>query len=167
VKIKIVVLVAICLISGGVWLSSYAQQNEENKKATQGQSQTQTDAETMQQTSEGMCNNAMMAQCRHMMRTLVHPDSPMSMCAMKEQLGLSEKQIKDLMAIEEKAGIEAKNVLTGEQRNKFEALTKDWKPQFMVQGMQGMMPHTKKTMKCQTPMCPMTKTTQEKQEKQP
>jgi hypothetical protein len=162
-KTKLAVLTTACLILGGIWLSSYAQQSEVHKKATEGQSQMQMGPEMMQQMMKDMGNNPMMAQCQHMMRTVIYPDSASSILALKEQLDLSEKQTKELIAIQEKANAEAKRVLTEEQGKKFEALTKDWKPQSMMQCMQTMMSQMQKMMGGQMPACPMMQMMQGKE----
>ncbi len=55
----------------------------------------------------------------NMMRTPIFPDSPCSIFALKQQLGLSEEQTKKLGSIEEKARGEARKVLTESRpRNK-------------------------------------------------
>ena len=118
--------------------------------------QMQMEPEKMKQMMEKMGDNPMMAQCMNMMRTPIFPDSPCSVFALKEQLGLSEEQAKNLGAIEERARAEARKTLTEEQAKKFEVLTKDWKPMSMMEEMQTMMPQMQKMMGGQMPCpCPM------------
>ncbi len=150
---KLVVGVAVVgLISVGVWFTALAQQTEPQNE---GGAPMQMGPKMMQHMMEGMANTPMMAQCMNMCRTVISHDSPSSLVALNEQLGLTEEQVKKLIAIEEQARNQAKVVLTDEQRAKFEELTKDWKPQSMMQGMQNMMPQMQKLMGGEMPSCPM------------
>lgn len=115
-RTKFAALITICLVLGGMWLSSYAQMEPKMMKDASGDS--------------------MKLQCRCMMDTIIYPDSLLIISALKEELSLSENQVKKLNAIEGKAKAEAKNVLTDEQHKKFKTLTKGWKPQNMMQMMQ-------------------------------
>lgn len=60
----------------------------------------------------------MMGWYAHMGQTRVYPDSPMSIVALQDEVGLSNDQVKQLTSIQERANSDAKAVLTQEQRAK-------------------------------------------------
>jgi hypothetical protein len=138
-----------CLILGSLWLYSYAQQGKTEKEETKEASQMQMGPGMMQQMMGR--GNSMMEQCRNMMRTLISPDSPNSILALRKELGLSEEQVEKIKAVGEKANAEAKKILSEKQLKQFETLTKEWTPQTMMQGMKKMPP------------CPMMQMMQEEE----
>jgi hypothetical protein len=75
-----------------------------------------------------MRNHPMTGWYMHMGQTQFYPDSPTSIVALQNQLGLSGDQIKQLTSIQEKSNTDAKAVLTDEQRTKLATITKGWKP---------------------------------------
>lgn len=109
-----------------------------------------------------MGDNAMTAQCMTMCNAAISPDSPSSLLALKDQLGLSERQAKALVEIETKARADARKMLTADQQKKLEGLTKDWKPTSMMQGMHTMSPQMQQMMGSQMSSCPMMQSSQAK-----
>lgn len=169
---NLIAIVAVVFLLGILSLTGHAEQAKEDKGAA-GKNQMQMSPEVMQKMMQnpetiqqmmlimmknmGMSDN-MMSQCMNMMRTPIFPDSPFSIFALKQQLGLTEEQMKKLGSIEEKARSEARKVLTEEQTKKFSELVKNWKPMSMMEGMQTMMPEMQKKMggqqmPCPCPMC--------------
>jgi hypothetical protein len=93
-------------------------------------------------------------QCSHMCAVQIQPQSPASLLAWKEKLDLTDDQVASLKVVEEKALADAKALLKPEQVAKLDELSKDMKPQSMMEFMQhcrammqgkGMM-HGKKMM---------------------
>ena len=78
-----------------------------------------------------MHKSPMMGWYAQMGQTMVYPDSPMSIVALQDEVGLSNDQVKQLTSIQERANSEAKAVLTQEQRAQLANVTKGWKPMSM------------------------------------
>jgi hypothetical protein len=121
-KTKVVALIASGLFGAGIW--GYSQQMGPQNMSGGCPWMTQAQVQHMQ-------NHPMMGWYMHMGQTQFYPDSPMSIAAFQNQLGLSGDQIKQLTAIQEKANTDAKAVLTDEQRTKLGTATKRWKPMSM------------------------------------
>jgi len=134
-KLKALILVGVVLLVSGIW--NYAQQPNPSPSP---------DAPVA------------MVQYQHMCMMLLHPHSPASIVAWKDQLGLNDAQTSQLQAIQDKAVRDAEAVLNEDQRNKLNSLTAGWNPQTPMQCMRGMMG----TMGNQMPtmmMCPMMQPT--------
>ena len=126
-KTKIVALIASGLFAAGIW--GYSQH-----MGHMGQmgSDMQTMCPWMTQSDvQRMHKNPMMGWYAHMGQTMVYPDSPMSIVALQDEVGLSNDQVKQLTSIQERANSEAKAVLTQEQRANLATVTKGWKPMSM------------------------------------
>ena len=83
---------------------------------------------------------SMVEQCKHMCAVQYNPESAESLLAWKAELKLTDDQVASLKTVEEKARADAKALLDPEQLNKLAEISKDMKPQSMMQLMQGMMP---------------------------
>ena len=122
-KAKVVALIASGLFGAGIW--GYSQQMGP---------QTMSGCPWMTQAQvQHMQNHPMTGWYMHMGETQFYPDSPTSIIALQNQLGLSGDQIKQLTAIQEKSNTDAKAVLTDEQRTKLGTVTKGWKTMSMDQ----------------------------------
>ena len=120
-KTKVVALIASGLFGAGIW--GYSQQmGPQNMYGCPWMTQAQV---------QHMQHNPMMGWCTHMGQTQFYPESPMSIVAFQNQLGLSADQIKQLTAIQEKSNTDAKAVLTDEQRTKLDTVTKGWRAMSM------------------------------------
>ncbi len=120
-KMKVIALIATGLFGAGIW--GYSQQmGSQNMSGCPWMTQAQV---------QHMQNHPMMEWYMHMGQTQFYPDSPTSIAALQNQLGLSGDQIKQLTAIQEKSNTDAKAVLTDEQRTKLATVTKGWKPMSM------------------------------------
>jgi len=67
-------------------------------------------------------SDAMMQRCQMMMKARVEPTDPAALLALKDELELSEQQVKKLERIAEKARDRAKALLTEAQQKKLEEL---------------------------------------------
>ena len=67
-------------------------------------------------------SDAMMKRCQMMMKARVEPTDPGALLALKDELELSEEQVKKLEKIAEKARDRAKALLTETQQKKLEEL---------------------------------------------
>lgn len=121
-KTKLVALIASGLFGAGIW--GYSQHMGPRNMQMMCPWMTQTDMQHMQ-------NQPMMGWYAHMGQTTVYPDSPMSIVALQDEVGLSKDQIRQLTSIQERANSDAKDVLTEEQRAKLSSVTKSWKPMSM------------------------------------
>jgi hypothetical protein len=120
-KTKVVALIASDLFAAGMW--GYSQQmGPQNMSGCPWM--TQSDVQHMH-------NHPMMGWYTHMGQTQFYPDSPMSIAALQNELGLSGDQIKQLTSVQEKANADAKAILTDDQRAKLGTATKGWKPMTM------------------------------------
>ncbi len=140
------------LAAGAALLNSFAQQSDNPKTgaSNRGSMGMMHSMMQMQNTNDAPA----MAQCMNVCRATIYPDSPASLLALKDQLGLSEEQTKKLADIESKTRTEAKSVLTADQRKTFEGLTRDWKAEPMMQQMEKMMPQMQHMMGGQMQMMP-------------
>jgi hypothetical protein len=120
-KAKVVALIASGLFGAGIW--GYSQQ--------MGPHHMHMSPWMTQSQMQHMQNHPMFGWYTHMGQTQFYPDSPMSIVALQNQLGLSGDQIKQLTAIQEKSNTDAKAVLTDEQRSKLGTVTKGWGPMSM------------------------------------
>ncbi len=176
-KAKMTILIAVCLTSNLLLLSGCGtdpmarcrqmmgsnsemmqqMMKDKNNMPMMGQMQMgQMKPEEMRQMMEKMGDNPMMTQCMNMMRMRAYPGSTASLLVMNGSLKLTDEQMNRLKAIEDKANAEASQVLTEEQLKIFDAVTKEWKPMSMMEGMQTMMPQMQKMMGGQIPCpCPM------------
>lgn len=91
-----------------------------------------------------------MAQYQHMCSMQLQPNSPVSLLAWKDQLGLNEAQTTQIQAIQDKAIRDAEAVLNDDQRSKLNSFAAGWKSQTLMQCMRGMMDRQMPMM-----MCPM------------
>jgi hypothetical protein len=121
-KTKVVALIASGLFAAGIW--GYSQQMGPQNMQIMCPWMTQSDMQHMQ-------NHPMMGWYMHMGQTQLYPESPMSILAWKDQLGLSESQAGQLKAIEERAIADAKAVLSDQQKDKLASITKGWRPMSM------------------------------------
>ena len=124
-KTKIVALVASGLFAAGIWGYSQHMMGPQDMQ-TMCPWMTQSDVQRMHK-------NPMMGWYAHMGQTRIYPDSPMSIVALQDEVGLSKDQIKQLTSIQERANSDAKAVLNEEQRAKLVTVTKRWKPMSMSQ----------------------------------
>jgi hypothetical protein len=120
-RTKVVALVASGLFAAGIWGYS---QHMGGHMQMMCPWMSQSDVQRMQ-------NHPMMGWYGHMGQTTVYPDSPMSIIALQDEVGLSKDQIKQLTSIQERANSDAKVVLTEEQPAKLGTVTKGWKPMSM------------------------------------
>ena len=125
-KTKVIALVASGLFAAGIWGYSQHMGHMGSDMQTMCPWMTQSDVQHMQK-------NPMMGWYAHMGQTTVYPDSPMSIVALQDEVGLSRDQIQQLTSIQERANSDAKAVLTEEQRAKLGSVTKRWKPMSMSQ----------------------------------
>lgn len=123
-KTKVVALIASGLFGAGIWGYSQHMGHMGGHMQMMCPWMSQSDMQRMQ-------NNPMMGWYAHMGQTTVYPDSPMSIVALQDEVGLSKEQIQQLTSIQEKANSDAKAVLTEEQRAKLGTVTKSWKPMSM------------------------------------
>ncbi len=79
---------------------------------------------------------SMVEQCRQMCAVQFQPQGPASLLVWKEKLDLTDDQVTSLKAVEEKAQADAKALLNPEQVAKLDELSKDMKPQSMMEFMQ-------------------------------
>jgi hypothetical protein len=70
-------------------------------------------------------SKGMMDRCRMMMRAQLDPADPAAILAMKDELGLSEEQIRKLQQMAEATRSQAKGVLTEEQKKKLQQMPKE------------------------------------------
>lgn len=115
-KTTILTVTAALVLTGGIWLR--AQQSDEGVTGTPSGSDA---SET-----------AMIEHCKHMCATQHNPESPESLLAWKQELGLTEDQVTTLRTVEEKAVSDAKALLSPEQVDKLKGPARDAKPESMM-----------------------------------
>jgi hypothetical protein len=126
-KTTILTVTAALVLTGGIWLR--AQQSDEGVAGTPGGS--------------NESKTAMIEHCKHMCATQINPESPENLLAWKQELSLTEDQVRSLRTVEEKAVSDAKALLSAEQVGKLKELARDTKPDST---MQCMMHATKEKM---------------------
>lgn len=91
-KTKVVALIASGLFAAGIW--GYSQHMGPQHMQMMCPWMTQSDVQRMHK-------NPMMGWYAHMGQTIVYPDSPMSIVALQDEVGLSKDQIRQLTSIQE------------------------------------------------------------------
>jgi hypothetical protein len=119
-KKTIITLSVALLVAGGMMLRA-----QEGQQGTGGAATATEESKT-----------SLVDQCSHMCAVQFRPQSPASLLAWKEKLGLTDDQVASLKAVEEKAVADAKALLKPEQVAKLDELSKDMKPQSMMEFMQ-------------------------------
>jgi hypothetical protein len=120
-KMKTAALIAGGVIAAGLW--GYGQQmGPQNTSGCPWMTQAQM---------QHVQNHPMMGWYMHMGQIQLYPESPTSIVAWKNELGLSDIQAGQLKAIEERAIADAKAALTDEQKAKLATLTKGLSPMSM------------------------------------
>lgn len=96
------------------------------KKGGAAKSEKKGEAEKGERMMEEMgMSKDMMQRCRMMMRAQLDPGDPAAVIAMKDELGLSEEQVKKLQQMAETTRSQAKGVLTEEQKKKLQEMPRE------------------------------------------